>query len=84
MKRIILVLAAAMFCLTAMAQEQASRTMRVFYGGQVVYMRDVAQMDSINFLLNGGDGEDDPNLGNSKDSGSVWVGVVAFNKEVTT
>ena len=82
MKRIILVLVAAMFCLTAMAQEQASRTMRVFYGGQVVYMRDVAQMDSINFLLNGGDEENDPNTGGSKDSSSIWVGVVAFNMDV--
>ncbi|MCH5243294.1 MAG: formylglycine-generating enzyme family protein [Lentimicrobiaceae bacterium] len=59
MKRIIFALAAAMICLAATAQEQASRTMRIFYGGQVVYMRDVAQMDSINFLLNAGEGGDE-------------------------
>ena len=83
MKRIIFALAAAMICLAATAQEQASRTMRIFHGGQVVYMRDVAQMDSINFLLNVGEGGDEgteDTVGSG--ASSIWIGVVAFNRDI--
>ena len=51
MKRIILTLVATMWCLTGVLQAQETRKMQVFYGGNVVYTRDVNLVDSINFVL---------------------------------
>ena len=51
MKRTIFALAAALIALTATAQEEKTRTMQVFYNGKMIYTRNVAYVDSINFLL---------------------------------
>lgn len=79
MKKTVLAIAAMATIIAVQAQE-ATRTMRVFYEGNVVYTRDVTKVDSINFLLNeeeDGQGGEEPG-----DSSQIYAGVVAFNSEV--
>ena len=79
MKTTVIAIAATAIAIAVQAQE-ATRTMRVFYEGNVVYTRDVTKVDSINFLLN--EEEDGQGGEEQGDSSQIYAGVVAFNSEV--
>lgn len=81
MKRTIFALAAALIALTATAQEENTRTMQVFYNGKMIYTRNVAYVDSINFLLENKHEGEGSGEGQESDSAQIYVGVVAFNKD---
>ena len=74
MKRIILIWVATMWCLCGALQAQQTRTMQVFKDGQVVYSLDVAQMDSVKFVLSGETGGDDdvPQIEEYVENGGDW------------
>lgn len=79
MKRTFLCLVAMLFAFSVFAQEQATRMMRVFYDGSIIYQRNALLIDSINFFVDNGEtgGEQTTN-----DSSQIYVGVVAFNQYV--
>ena len=81
MKRTIFALAAVLIALTATAQEEKTRTMQVFYNGKMIYTRNVAYVDSINFLLENKHEGEGSGEGQEGDSAQIYVGVVAFNKD---
>ena len=79
MKKIFSIMLAAVAILSVYAQEQTTRTMRVFYDGSIIYQRNTLLVDSINFLV------DDGEVGGgqtSNDTSQIYVGVVAFNQYV--
>lgn len=79
MRKSIFILIAVVMAVMVSAQEKVTRTMRVFYDGNVVYDRNVAMIDSIKFLRNE---ESGGGSGDADGSGDIYVGVVAFNKNV--
>ena len=82
MKKTILTLAALLALTSAAAQEQSTRTMRIFHDGNIIYSRDVALVDSINFLLDNGGDSNPGGDGNPGDSSQIYAGVIAFNSDV--
>ena len=79
MKKIFSIMLAAVAIFSVYAQEQTTRTMRVFYDGSIIYQRNTLLVDSINFLV------DDGEVGGgqtSNDTSQIYVGVVAFNQYV--
>lgn len=79
MKKTFLCLVAMLFAFSVFAQEQATRMMRVFYDGNIIYQRNALLVDSINFFVDNGEtGEEQT----TNDSSQIYVGVVAFNQYV--
>ena len=80
MKKLFLSLLSLVISMTMFAQSNV-RKMNLIYDGQVVYSRAVSLIDSIKFVWSDGSGNDitggevDPNK-------QLYVGVVAFNKDV--
>ena len=81
MKKLFLSLLSLVITVTMFAQSNPVRKMNLIYDGQVVYSRAITLIDSIKFVWSDGSGNDitggevDPNK-------QLYVGVVAFNKDV--
>ena len=67
----------------AMFAQSNVRKMNLIYDGQVVYSRAVSLIDSIKFVWSDGSGNGDDITGGEVDpSKQLYVGVVAFNRDV--
>ena len=83
MKKFFLSLLSLAMTMTMFAQSNPVRKMNLIYDGQVVYSRYVSLIDSIKFVLDENAGSDDDITGGEVDSSKqLYVGVVAFNKDV--
>ena len=82
MKKLFLSLLSLVISMTMFAQSNV-RKMNLIYDGQVVYSRAVSLIDSIKFVWSDGSGSDDDITGGEVDpSKQLYVGVVAFNRDV--
>ena len=82
MKKLFLSLLSLVISMTMFAQSNV-RKMNLIYDGQVVYSRAVSLIDSIKFVWSDGSGSDDDITGGEVDSSKqLYVGVVAFNRDV--
>ena len=82
MKKLFLSLLSLLISMTMFAQGSV-RKMNLIYDGQVVYSRAVSLIDSIKFVWSDGSGSGDDITGGEVDpSKQLYVGVVAFNKDV--
>ena len=82
MKKLFLSLLSLVISMTMFAQSNVRR-MNLIYDGQVVYSRAVSLIDSIKFVWSDGSGSDDDITGGEVDpSKQLYVGVVAFNRDV--
>ena len=82
MKKLFLSLLSLVISMTMFAQGSV-RKMNLIYDGQVVYSRAVSLIDSIKFVWSDGSGSGDDITGGEVDpSKQLYVGVVAFNRDV--
>ena len=82
MKKLLLSLLSLVMSMTMFAQSNV-RKMNLIYDGQVVYSRAVSLIDSIKFVWSDGSGSGDDVTGGEVDpSKQLYVGVVAFNRDV--
>ena len=82
MKKLFLSLLSLVMSMTMFAQNNV-RKMNLIYDGQVVYSRAVSLIDSIKFVWSDGSGSGDDITGGEVDpSKQLYVGVVAFNRDV--
>ena len=82
MKKILLVALSLVISMAMFAQSNV-RKMNLIYDGQVVYSRAVSLIDSIKFVWSDGSGNGDDITGGEVDpSKQLYVGVVAFNRDV--
>ena len=82
MKKLFLSLLSLVMSMTMFAQSNV-RKMNLIYDGQVVYSRAVSLIDSIKFVWSDGSGSGDDITGGEVDpSKQLYVGVVAFNRDV--
>lgn len=82
MKKLFLSLLSLVISMTMFAQSNVRR-MNLIYDGQVVYSRAVSLIDSIKFVWSDGSGNGDDITGGEVDPNKqLYVGVVAFNKDV--
>ena len=83
MKKLFLSLLSLAMTMTMFAQSNPVRKMNLIYDGQVVYSRYVSLIDSIKFVWSDGSNNGDDITGGEVDSSKqLYVGVVAFNKDV--
>lgn len=82
MKKLFLSLLSLVISMTMFAQSNV-RKMNLIYDGQVVYSRAVSLIDSIKFVWSDGSGNGDDITGGEVDpSKQLYIGVVAFNRDV--
>lgn len=82
MKKLFFSLLSLVISMTMFAQSNV-RKMNLIYDGQVVYSRAVNLIDSIKFVWSDGSGSGDDITGGEVDpSKQLYVGVVAFNRDV--
>ena len=82
MKKLFFSLLSLAMTMTMFAQSNV-RKMNLIYDGQVVYSRYVSLIDSIKFVLDENVGSDDDITGGEVDpTKQLYVGVVAFNRDV--
>ena len=82
MKKLFFSLLSLVMSMTMFAQSNV-RKMNLIYDGQVVYSRAVSLIDSIKFVWSDGSGSGDDITGGEVDpSKQLYVGVVAFNRDV--
>ena len=82
MKKLFFSLLSLVMSMTMFAQSNV-RKMNLIYDGQVVYSRAVSLIDSIKFVWSDGSNNGDDITGGEVDpSKQLYVGVVAFNKDV--
>ena len=82
MKKLFLSLLSLVMSMAMFAQGNV-RKMNLIYDGQVVYSRAVSLIDSIKFVWSDGSGSGDDITGGEVDpSKQLYVGVVAFNRDV--
>ena len=82
MKKLFLSLLSLVISMTMFAQTNV-RKMNLIYDGQVVYSRYVSLIDSIKFVLDENAGSGDDITGGEVDpSKQLYIGVVAFNRDV--
>ena len=81
MKKLFLSLLSLVVAMTMFAQGSV-RKMNLIYDGQVVYSRAVSLIDSIKFVWSDGSGNGDINGGEVDPSKQLYIGVVAFNRDV--
>lgn len=82
MKKLFLSLLSLVISITMFAQSNV-RKMNLIYDGQVVYSRAVSLIDSIKFVWSDGSGSGDDITGGEVDpTKQLYVGVVAFNRDV--
>ena len=91
MKKFLITAFTLLVSLGVMAQTANNRTLRLYYGGEVIFSRLVSQLDSLNFKLNAveEDEEDKPVVPdistcdkNYSESG-LYLGVIGFNNKLT-
>lgn len=90
MKKFLITAFTLLISLGVMAQATNDRTLRLYYGGEVIFSRLVSQLDSLNFKVNMvEDDEDDkpvvPDITtcdkNYSESG-LYLGIIGFNTEL--
>ena len=82
MKKLFLSLLSLVMSMAMFAQSNV-RKMNLIYDGQVVYSRAVSLIDSIKFVWSDGSGSGDDITGGEVDPNKqLYVGVVAFNRDV--
>ena len=83
MKKLFLSLLSLVMTVTIFAQSNPVRKMNLIYDGQVVYSRAITLIDSIKFVWSDGSNNGNDITGGEVDpSKQLYVGVVAFNKDV--
>lgn len=91
MKKFLITAFTLLISLGVMAQATNDRTLRLYYGGEVIFSRLVSQLDSLNFKVNAveDDEEDKPVVPdistcdkNYSESG-LYLGVIGFNNKLT-
>ena len=83
MKKLFFSLLSLAMTMTMFAQSNPVRKMNLIYDGQVVYSRNVSLIDSIKFVWSDGSGSGDDITGGEVDpTKQLYVGVVAFNRDV--
>lgn len=91
MKKFLITAFTLLISLCVMAQATNVRTLRLYYGGEVIFSRLVSQLDSLNFKVNAveDDEEDKPVVPdittcdkNYSESG-LYLGVIGFNNKLT-
>ena len=91
MKKFLITAFTLLVSLGVMAQATNDRTLRLYYGGEVIFSRLVSQLDSLNFKVNAveEDEEDKPVVPdistcdkNYSESG-LYLGVIGFNNKLT-
>ena len=91
MKKFLITAFTLLISLGVMAQTTNSRTLRLYYDGEVIFSRLVSQLDSLNFKVNNieDDEEDKPIVPdittcdkNYSESG-LYLGVIGFNNKLT-
>ena len=91
MKKFLITAFTLLVSLGVMAQAANDRTLRLYYGGEVIFSRLVSQLDSLNFKVNTveDDEEDKPVVPdittcdkNYSESG-LYLGVIGFNNKLT-
>ena len=83
MKKLFLSFLSLAMTMTMFAQSNPVRKINLIYDGQVVYSRYVSLIDSIKFVWSDGSNNGDDITGGEVDSSKqLYVGVVAFNKDV--
>ena len=83
MKKFFLSLLSLAMTMTMFAQSNPVRKMNLIYDGQVVYSRYVSLIDSIKFVWSDGSNNGDDITGGEVDpTKQLYVGVVAFNRDV--
>ena len=91
MKKFLITAFTLLISLGVMAQATNDRTLRLYYGGEVIFSRLVSQLDSLNFKVNAveEDEEDKPVVPdistcnkNYSESG-LYLGVIGFNNKLT-
>ena len=83
MKKIFLSLLSLVMTMTMFAQSNPVRKINLIYNNQVVYSRNVSLIDSIKFVWSDGSNNGNDITGGEVDpSKQLYVGVVAFNKDV--
>lgn len=83
MKKLFLSLLSLVMTMAIFAQTESVRTIRMYYDGSVIFTRDVNLVDSMNFAWREGAGSDDDITGGEVDpTKQLYVGVVAFNRDV--
>lgn len=83
MKKILLSVLSLFVTITMFAQGEAVRKMRVVYDGEVLFSRNVAMIDSVKFVWSDlSDGDDIVGEGGIDSTKQLYVGVVAFNRDI--
>lgn len=83
MKRILFVVLSLVMSMTIFAQSESVRNLRLFYDGQVIFSRNVAFLDSMHFAWSEDTNRGDDITGGDLDTTTqLYVGVVAFNKDI--
>jgi hypothetical protein len=83
MKKLFLSLLSLVMSMTIFAQNESVRQLRLFYDGNVIFSRNVAFLDSMNFAWSEGTNSGDDITGGEVDpTKQLYVGAVAFNQNV--
>lgn len=91
MKKFLITAFTLLISLGVMAQATNDRTLRLYYGGEVIFSRLVSQLDSLNFKVNTVEDEEEdkpvvPDIStcdkNYSESG-LYLGVIGFNNKLT-
>ena len=89
MKKFLITAVTLLISLGVMAQATNDRTLRLYYGGEVIFSRALSLLDSLNFKINKVEEDDDkpisPDLSkcdvNYSESG-LYLGIIGFNTEL--
>ena len=89
MKKFLITAFTLLISLGVMAQATNDRTLRLYYGGEVIFSRTLSLLDSLNFKINKVEEDDDkpisPDLSkcdvNYSESG-LYLGIIGFNTEL--
>ena len=91
MKKFLITAFTLLISLGVMAQATNDRTLRLYYGGEVIFSRLVSQLDSLNFKVNTVEDEEEdkpvvPDITtcdkNYSESG-LYLGIIGFNNKLT-
>ncbi|MBR2369189.1 MAG: InlB B-repeat-containing protein [Paludibacteraceae bacterium] len=91
MKKFLITAFTLLISLGVMAQATNDRTLRLYYGGEVIFSRLVSQLDSLNFKVNTIEDEEEdkpvvPDIStcdkNYSESG-LYLGIIGFNNKLT-
>ena len=79
MKRILIYIFVSVLCMSSFAQSEQVCNLRVFNNGEVMYLRDINMIDSLNFAMVVPEELGEVDIDSTK---QLYIGVVAFNQSV--